>query len=96
MSGSHFSGVDGIDAEVLVGDPAVLISDQAVPAHHVGIEFDLHFGVLGDDLQHPGQVLHEHPPRLADGIHVGVVPVTVVGQLLHQDVVVIAHAESNR
>ena len=96
VPGADLAGVDRVVAEVLVGDGAVLEAEQPVAGHHLRVEVHLHLGVLGDGLQRAGQVVDEEAPRLVDGVHVGVDAVALVGQLLHQHVVVVAHAEADR
>ncbi len=54
---ADLAGVHTVIAEVLIGHLAVLITDQAVVGHHVGVEIHLHLGVVGNHLQAGGQFL---------------------------------------
>ena len=82
VPGADLTGIDGIIAEVLVGDIPVLVSDQAVVGDHIGVEIDLDLGIQGDDLQGGGQIFDEEFLGFIQIIDIGVVAVAVVGQLL--------------
>ena len=58
------------------------------------IELDLDLHVLGDRNQRRGRLLDQHLARLVDGVDIGGGAVAVLGQRLHQRVVVVAHAEA--
>ena len=51
---TDFAAVHGVVAEVLIGDVAVFITDEAIAADDVGIEVYLDFDITGDDLQGAG------------------------------------------
>jgi hypothetical protein len=82
--------------EVLVGDGPVLIADEPIRGDDGGVELDLDLGVEGDRLDRPGQVLGEQATCLGEVVDVGVEAVALVGQLLEQDVVVVAHPDADR
>ena len=77
-------------------DGPVLVAELAVRGDRLGVELDLRPGVEGDRLEGPGQVLGEQPTGLVLAVDVGVEAVAVVGQLLEQGVVVVAHADPDR
>ena len=58
---ADLSGVYLIITEVLIGDRAVLISDQAIANDSILRELDLNLHILSDDLQGRAQLLHEEP-----------------------------------
>ena len=90
------AGVDPRIAELAVGDGPVLVADEPVRRDHGGIELDLDLGVEGDGLERPDEVLDEQPAGLGEVVDVGVEAVALVGQLLEQDVVVVAHPDADR
>jgi hypothetical protein len=60
VAGADLAGVDLVVAEVLVGDVAVLVADEAIDADGVGVHLDLDLRVLRDDLEHAAELLLEH------------------------------------
>ena len=61
VASADLAGVDRIVAEVVVGDVAVLVAEQAVVDDGAGIEVDLDLHVLGDDLEGGGHLLGRAP-----------------------------------
>ena len=51
VPGEDLAAVDGVVAEVVVGDVAVLVAEQPVALHRVRVELDLGLGVLRRDDQ---------------------------------------------
>ena len=96
VAGPDGAGVDGVVGEVAVRHRPVLVAELAVRGDRLGVELDLRLGVEGDRLEGPGQVLGEQPAGLVLAVDVGVEAVAVVGQLLEQGVVVVAHADPDR
>jgi hypothetical protein len=90
VPGTDLASVDGVIAEILVSDIAVLVPDQAVVGHHIRVEIHLDLGVQGDDLRGGGQVFDEEFAGLVDIIHVGVAAVFVIGQRFHKYVIQVA------
>ena len=78
MPGSYLAAIFFIVAELIVGDVPVLVSEEPVASHDFGIEIHLYLCVLCDDLERTGQVLHEDPFRLSDGVDVCVMSVSLV------------------
>ena len=95
MAGADLAGVDAVVAEVAVGDVAVLVAEQAPARDRFGVELDLRLGFLRDGLERPGEVLDEDLARFGESVDVVVGAVALVGQLLHEGVVVVAHAEAD-
>ena len=95
VSGSDFTGVHFVIAEVLIGNVPVFIAQEPVAADNLRVEFDLHLGIPGNNLEGSGEVLDEYAASLREGVHVVVRAIPIVGQLLHEDVVVVAHAETD-
>jgi len=91
VTSTQLAGIHTVVPEILVGDGAVLVADQAVVGDHVGVEVDLHAGVAGDGLQGGGQVVDEQLAGLIQIVHIGVAAVAVVGQLLHKHIVQVAY-----
>ncbi len=95
VPGADLAGVHRVVAEILVGDGPVLKAHQPVAGHHIWIKVHLYLGVHGDGLQRARQAVHKEPLRLGQGVDVGIEPVAIVGQLLHQHVVIVAHAKAD-
>ena len=95
MAGADRPGVDAGIGERAVVDGAVLVADEPVGGDEVGIELDLGLRVEGDGLEGRGQVVPEERPGLVEVVDVGVEPVALVGELLEQGVVVVAHADAD-
>ena len=96
MAGADRTGVHVRVDEVLVGDVAILVADEAVGRDDVSLELDLRLRVEGDRLERAGQVLGEQPAGLVEDVDVGVEAVALVGELLEQRVVVVAHPDADR
>jgi len=86
----NLTRIHRVITKLIIGDRPVLKAQQAIARHHLRVEVHLHLGILGNGLQRPRQVFHEDAPRLADVVHVGIGPVALVGELLHQGIVVVA------
>ena len=82
-------------AEVRVGDVAVLVAQQAPAADQAGIEGHLGLHLTAHGLEGAGEVLPEHPLGVLQLVDVVVGAVSLVGELLHEHVVVVAHAEAH-
>ena len=95
VSGADLSRVHLVIAEVIIGYVPVFVAQEPVAADHLRVELDLHLGVPGDDLEGSGEVIDEYAASLRQRVDVVVGAVAIVGQLLHQNVVVIAHAEAD-
>jgi hypothetical protein len=91
VPGANLTGIDGVIAEVLVGDIAVLIADQAVVGNHIGIEIDLHLSIQRDHLQGGGQIIHKEFAGFVEIVYVGVVAIAVICQLFHEDIIQVAY-----
>ena len=96
VTGPDRPGIHARIAELAVGDGAVLVADQPVGGDRLRIERDLDLGVEGDRLERPGQVLGEQPAGLGQVVDVGIEAVALVGQLLEQGIVVVAHPDPDR
>ena len=96
MAGADLSRIHGVITEALIGDVTVLIADQAISTDGLWVELDLRLGVRRDGLQGAREVLDKDPTGLIQGVDVGVEAVSLIGQLLHQGIVVVTHAETNR
>ena len=94
MAGAELTGVLAVVLEVLRGEAAVLVADQAVGGDGVGVPLDLHLHVPGDRDERAGGLVDQHLLGLALRVDVGVVAVALVGQLLHRVVVEVAAAEA--
>ena len=89
----------GVGAEVLerlVGHGAVLVADQPVGRDQLRVELHLRPRVVGDRRQQRGQLVDVEVLGLLVGVDVAVEAVALVGELLHQVVVVVAHAVADR
>ena len=95
MARAHLASVHGVVAELVVTQRPVLVAQQAVAAHHLGIEINLDLGIPGYRLQRTGEVFDEDPLRLVQGIDIIVTAIAVVGKLLHEHIVVVAHAKAD-
>ena len=78
------------------GDGPVLVADEPVGRDDRRVELDLGLGVEGDRLEGPDEILREQAPGLGEVVDIGVEAVTLVRQLLEQDVVVVAHPDADR
>ncbi len=96
VSGTDLARIHRVVAEVLVGLVAVFVTQQPVAVDGLRVEIDLHLGVLGDNLERSGEVFNKDALGLGERIDIVVGAITVVGELLHQNVVVVAHSETNR
>ena len=96
VPGTDRAGVDLVVGEIVVADVPVLVADEAVRGDDVAIELDLRPRIERDRLQRAGQVLGEQPAGLVEDVHVGVEAVALVGELLEQRVVVVAHPDADR
>ena len=95
MPGPNLAGVHAVVSEVAVGNVAVLVPDQAVAVDDIRVERDLDLRVPGYHLKVGGEVVGERLPRLGEVVDVDVVTVAVVGELFHEDIVVVAHADAD-
>jgi hypothetical protein len=95
VPGADLAGVHFVVAEVVVRHVAIFIADQPVALHRLRVELDLNLGVPGNRQQRAGEFVHKDALGLLHRIDVGVEAVAVVGQLLHQRVVVVAHAQAD-
>ena len=91
MSSADLTGIDGVVAEVLVGDITIFVANQAVVGHHIGVEIDLDFGIQGDDLQGGGQVFNEEFAGFIDIVYVGIISIAIIGQRFHHHVIQVAY-----
>ncbi len=94
MPRADIARIDLVVVEVLAIEQPRLVADQAVLAHPHRIEFDLEFHVLGDREQRAADLLDQYFARFVDRVDIGSVAVALLRQLLHQRVVVVAHAEA--
>ena len=90
------AGIDLVVGEILVGQHAVLVADQAILGHDRGIELHLDLHVAGDGQQGGLHLVHQHLAAFLQRVDVGMVAVAHIGQLLGQCVVVVAGAEAER
>ena len=96
VTGTNFACIHRVVPKVLVVHPTVFIAQKPVSADNFRIEVHLNLGILGYGLKGPGQVLYEDSLSFGYVIHIVIAAVTVVGQLFHQNVVVVTHAETHR
>ena len=94
MPRADFPGVLGVIVEILGGEHAVFVTDQAVSSHVRGIELDLNLYVFGNGVERAGEFLHEHLLGFAFVVDVTVVPVAFVGEFFELGIFVVAHAEA--
>ena len=90
------ASIDAVVGEILFAQHAVLVADQAVLADRGGIELDLDLHVLGDGEERGAHLVAQHLLRFQRGVDIGVIAVTVVGDLFHHRLVVIACPEAER
>src|SRR5690606_36971459 len=88
VAGADLAAVDPVVAEVLVGDPAVVVADEPELGDRLRVEGDLGLGVPGGQLDVAGQVLAEHRAGLLLVGDVDGVAVALVREALHQRVAV--------
>ena len=88
MSAPDFTGIGGVVSEVTVRQHAVFVPLQAIRTNVPGIEFHLSFHVFGVSLQRARQLFHKHPAGFANGIHVSVVALAIVGDPLEFSVLI--------
>mgnify|MGYP000004572824 CR=1 FL=1 len=94
MAAADLTGVLRVIIEVLFGEQAVLVADEAVGSHLGRIELDLHFHILRDGDERAGHLLDEHFACLGEAVDVGVVAVPFVGEGFHGTILQIAAAKA--
>ena len=77
--------------EGVVVHGAVLVADEAVRRDELGVEAHLRARVVGDRGEQAGELVDVEVLGLLVGVDVAVEAVALVGELLHQVVVVVAH-----
>ncbi|MNO71084.1 hypothetical protein D3C76_619870 [compost metagenome] len=94
VPGADLTGIDLVVVEVLALQRTVLVAEQAVFADGRRVELELDLDVLRHHRKGRAQLIDQHLACLAQVVNVGVVAVAGVGQLLHQPLVVVVHAEA--
>jgi len=94
LSGAHLAGVFGIVLEILIGQHAVFIAEQAKGADLGRIELHLDLDVVGLGKEVAAAFLDQHLFRLQQRIDIGIVAIAGIGENLHRVIMVIAHAET--
>ena len=94
MPRTDIAGVDGVVVEVLAAQQPRLIADEAVFRDHRRIELDLELEILRNRKQRRAEFAHQDFPRLVQGVDIGGGAVAGLGDLLSDDIVVIALAEA--
>ena len=93
VAGADLARVHPVVAEVLAGQHPGLVADQPVLAHRGRVELHLDLHVLRDGEEHRGGLVDEGLAGFVQAVDVGGVAVAVLGEALHERVVVVAHAE---
>ena len=70
MARAHLARVGRIVAELLVGERAVLVTDQPIALHPVGIEFHLDLHIVGKRHEVRTEVPAEYPPGFFGAVDV--------------------------
>ena len=96
MTGADLSGIHLVVAEVFSCQHTVLVAHQAVLADQRRVELDLDLHVPGHGVQRGAHLVHQHLLRFEERVDVCMIAVAMVGELLHELVVVVATTESQR
>ncbi len=94
MARANFAGIDAIVAEILAAERASLVTDQAIFGDTLGVELDLDLHVVGDREEGAADFVDQHAAGFGFAVDVSCDAVAVLGQALHQRVIVIAAAEA--
>ena len=94
MPGSDLAGILPVVAKVLGRHDPVLVAEQAIGGHLRGVKLHLDFHILRDRDRAARELLHEHLPRLAGAVDIGVNTIAVIGDLFHLRVLQVAFAEA--
>ncbi len=79
MSRSDFSSVLRIIIEILGGQQAILVANQAIGSHPSRIEFNLDLHIFGNGHERRTNLFDQHLPCFQVGIDEGIVAVSLVG-----------------
>ena len=94
MTRADIARVDAIVIEIFGFQCAGFVTDQAVFRDCRRVPLDLHFHVLGDREQRRTRLVYEHLPRFIQRIDIRGCPIAVLGERLHERIVVIALADA--
>ncbi len=94
VTGTDFTGIDLVVAEILAFQRAVFKADLAIFGHHRRVEFELDFHVFRHHCQRRRHFVHQHFLRFVQIVDIRVIAITGIGDLLQQLVVVVAGAEA--
>ena len=95
VSRADLPGIHIIITEIVIGDGPVLETHQPIAHHDLRVEIHLYLGIQRDGLQGAGEIVNEQPFRLAHIIHIGIEAIPIIGELFHECIVVIVHAEAD-
>ena len=91
VAGTELAGVGGEVVEGVVVHGAVVVADEAVRRHELGVELAPGCARRRPPARAGGELVDVEVLRLLVGVDVAVEAVALVGELLHQVVVVVAH-----
>ena len=94
MAGAHLARILSVVVEIFRLQETVLVTNETIGGDALGIELDLDLDVFGDRDQRPASFLDQHLARFLNRIDVGVIPITVIGDLLHRRVLEISRTET--
>ena len=94
MARPNLAAGHAVVEEVSLLQLAGFVADQAIFDDLGRVEFDLHFGVVGDRRHGRTQFLDEHLARFHYAVEIGGLAVAGMGQTPHQGVVAIVGADS--
>ena len=95
MARSYLSAVLGVVVKIPGLHQAVLVADQPVSLDLSRIELHLELDVLCHGKQRAAQLLHQHPFRFHQAVHISVLAVSVVRQRFHLVVLDISRAKAH-